>query len=215
MRKGQEPVDVTEQLLELLRGIDFAFQQAADEPNTPKRLQERYAAALSVIGRFLSKIHPLHADRFFDLSDALADLSIGGRPPILKASKRRSAPNPTQIEAAKAEVAFALDALIRLGEQPRTAAGKLLRKFPDIKRLASPKSRRAGIWEKTLLEWRKSLSAPKRRKNELAAEFFSAGRDLIKFLIKEGRQEDLKGQAYGRAKHAAHVGVFVAPSNPL
>ena len=54
MTKEQEPVDVTEQLHELLRGIDFAFQKA-DEPNTPKKEQERYAAALAVIGRFFRK----------------------------------------------------------------------------------------------------------------------------------------------------------------
>ena len=120
------------------------------EQNTPERERERYAAALVAIGRFLSKINPMHADRFFALSYALTDLNIGARPPILKAPKQRSAPNSTQIEGAKANVAFALDALIALGEEPRTAAGMLLRKYPDIKKLAGSKSRRKGTWEKTI-----------------------------------------------------------------
>jgi hypothetical protein len=73
--------------------------------------------------------------------------------------------------------------LIKLGKQPRTAARELLLKFPDIKKLAGPKSQRAGTWEKTILEWRSSLSAPKRKKNVLAAEIFEAGRDLVTFYI--------------------------------
>lgn len=214
MGHGQEPVDVTEVLLELLRSIDFAFDHEFEEQNTPQRERERYAAALVAIGRFLSKINPMHAGRFFDLSYALTDLNIGARPPILKAPKQRSTPNPTQIEGAKAEVAFSLDALIALGEKPRTAAGILLRKYPDIKKLAGSKSQRTGTWEKTILEWRKSLSATKRRKNELAAEFFAAGRELIAFFIKQGRREELLDQAHGRAKRAARIGVFVGGSNP-
>jgi hypothetical protein len=204
---------VTEQLDELLQGIDFAFEKT-DEPNTPQNEQIRYATALAVIGRFFSKVHPAHADRFFVLSSALADLSSGSRPPILQAPKRRSAPNPTQIEMAKADVAFALDAFMALGEQPHAVARKLLEQFPGIKNLAAPKSQRLGTWEKTILEWRKFFSAPKRRKNKLAAEVFAAGRDLIKVLIGEGRQKELADRAYGRTKHAARVGVFVAPSNP-
>ena len=153
-----------------------------------------------------------YADRFFDLSNALSDLSIGSRPPIFKVQKLRSPPKPTQIEVAKAGVAFALDALIALGDRPEDAARHLLARYPNIKRLAGPKSQRMGSWEKTILEWRKSLSAPNRRKNLLAAERFSAGRDLIKCLIKEGRKEDLRARAYGWAKHADLTGVFVAPA---
>jgi hypothetical protein len=221
MGEGQNPVD------ELLQGIGFVFQKSV-EPNTsqPKdsvnritpqqEVQIRYAAALAVIGRFFARIDRVaYAAPFFDLSNALSDLSIGSRPPILRVQKRRSPPNPTQIEIAKAGVAFALDALIALEQHPQEAARHLLAKYPNIKGLAGPKSQRRGTWERTILEWRKSLSAPKRRKNVLAAEVFSVGRGLIKSLIKEGRQEDLKIQAYGRAKHAARVGVFVAPSDPL
>ena len=121
MGQGQPPVDVTEHLHELLHNIDFAFEQPSSEA-TPQRERERYAAALAAIGAFLSKICPAHADRFFDLSYAFTDLNSGARPPIFRGPKRRSVPNPTQIEAAKAEVAFALDALIALGEKPLTAA---------------------------------------------------------------------------------------------
>src|SRR6476659_1755266 len=115
MNENQEAVDLTEPLIELLKSIDFAFDKEFGEQPKPQAEQERYAAALAAIGRFLTKIDPTHADRFFVLSDALADLSIGARPPVLGRPKQRSAPNPTQIEAAKANVAFALDALIALG----------------------------------------------------------------------------------------------------
>jgi hypothetical protein len=63
MSQGQEPTDVTKPLLELLRGIDFAFGQKSDELQTPQAVQEQYAAALAAFGRFLSKIDPTHADR--------------------------------------------------------------------------------------------------------------------------------------------------------
>jgi hypothetical protein len=216
---NQAPIDVTEQLTELLQGIEFAFSQAVDSVEQITSQQEeqmRYAAALAAMVRFFARIDRVaYADRFFDLSNALSDLSIGSRPPLLKVQKRQSPPNPTQIERAKAEVAFALDALIALVEEPQTAARHLLARYPNIKRLAGPKSQQRGSWEKTILEWRKSLSAPKRRKNVTAAEVFFAGRDLIKSLIKEGRKKDLRARAYGWAKHAALTGVFVAPTDPL
>jgi hypothetical protein len=216
MKQKHSPVDVTEVLLELVRGLHFAFDQTSDEPTTPQTERERSAAALAVVGRFLMKIDPTHADRFFDLSDALGDLSIGADPPLLRRPKRRSAPNPTQIEAAKANVAFALDALIAHGERPESAAKTLLGKFPSITNLAGPKSHRPDYsWEHTILGWRKTLSAPRRAKNDLAAEIFAAGRELIKFLIETNRKADLKVRALGRAKRAAQVGVFLAGSNPI
>jgi hypothetical protein len=212
----QEAVNVTEPLLELLRGIDFAFGQKSDESLSYRLERERCAAVIVAIGRFLMKIGSPHADRFFDLSDAFADLNLGARPPIFRVSKQRSAPNPTQIEAAKANVAFALDALIKLGKSQSDAAKTLLRKFPGIKNLAGPKSHRPDYsWEKTILEWRKGLAAPSRRKNKLAAEIFSVGRELIDFLIKENRRDELVERAIGRAKLASRIGVFVARSNTL
>jgi hypothetical protein len=215
MNEEQEPVDVTAPLLELLRGIDFAFEQKSGGPATPQSKQEQYAAALAAVGRFLMKIDPAHADHFFELSDAFADLSTGSRPVILRPKKERSAPNPTQIEAAKANIAFALDALISLGETPEKAAKTLLAKFPHLKNLAGPKSHRPDYaWHKTILEWRKTLSAPSRKKNALAAEIFAAGRELIDFLMKAERRTDLEAQALGRAKRAERVGVFLAGSNP-
>jgi hypothetical protein len=216
-KRQQEPFDVTAILLELVHGLDFAFNQKIDEPSTPQTEQVRYAAALAVIGRFLAKVDPdpTHTDRFFVLGDALVDYSIGSRPPLLRRPKRRSAPNPTQIEAAKANVAFALDALIALGERPEYAANKLLVRFPGIKKLAAPKSGAGGSWEKTILEWRKRLSAPSRAKNDLAAEIFKAGRDLIGFLIKSDRRADLERGALNRAERAQRVGVFLTPSDTL
>jgi hypothetical protein len=217
MKRGQKPVDVTQIFLELVHGLDFAFDQKSDEPSTPQTEQERYAAALVVVGRLVAKVdpNPKHADRFFVLSDALADQSIGARAPLLRQLKRRSAPNPTQIEAAKANVAFALDALIALGEHPKNAANKLLVRFPGIKKLARPKSGAAGSWAKTILEWRKRLSAPSRAKNDLAAEIFNAGRALIVFYIKADRRADLERRALNRAERAARVGVFLTPSDTL
>jgi excisionase family DNA binding protein len=212
MNQDQEAVDVTVPLIELLRSVDFAFDQVPGERATRQIEQQRYAAAIAAIGSFLTKVDPTHADRFFVLSDALADLSIGARPPILGRTKRRSAPNPTQIEAAKANVAFALDALIALGDNPADAARTLLSKFGSIKNLARHKSHRPGYsWERTILEWRKSLSAPSRKKNALAAEIFAAGRDLIEALIKQNRQADLRARAIGRAGYAAQCGCIPGP----
>jgi hypothetical protein len=213
MKRKQELADVTKPLLELLHGLDFAFNQKTGEPTTPQTEQVRYAAAVASIGRFLTKVDPTHSDRFFVLSDALADYSIGAHPPLFRRLKRRSAPNPTQIEAAKANVAFALEALIALGENSKNAANKLLVRFSDIKELAGPKSRKVGSWEKTILEWRKSLGAPSRAKNELAVEIFQVGRALIDSYIKANRRADLERRALGRAKLAASVGVFLAGSN--
>jgi len=218
MKREQEPVDVTAILLELVHGLDLAFDQKSDEPSTPQTEQVRYAAALVAIARFLAKVdpNPTHTDRFFVLSGALADYSIGARPPLLKPLKRRSAPNATQIEAAKANVAFALDALIALGEDPKNAANKLLVRFSGIKKLARPKSGdKAGSWEKTILEWRKRLSAPSRAKNDLAAELFKAGRALIDHYIKADRRADLERRALNRAERAARVGVFLTASDTL
>ena len=203
-KRKQEPVDVTAILLELVHGLDLAFDQKSDEPSTPQTEQERYAAALVAIGRFVAKVDPspTHADRFFVLGDALADYSIGARPPLLRPLKRRSSPNATQIEAAKANVAFALDALIALGEHQINAANKLLVRFPGIKKLAGPKSGAAGSWEKTILEWRKRLSAHSRAKNDFAAEIFNAGRAFIDQCIKANRRAELEHRALNRAEHA-------------
>jgi hypothetical protein len=214
MNQKQEPFDVREPLFELLNGLDFAFNQKSDNPPSAQIEREQLVAALTVVGRFLLKVKPPHADRFFDLSDALGDLNIGARPPILRGPKKRSAPNATKIEAAKACVAFALDALIELGESSHAAATMLVEKYDGIKWLAGQKSHRSdNLWEKTILEWRKSLSAPSRKKNDLAAEIFAAGRELIKFLIETDRRGELKARAIGRAKYAAKIGVFLAASN--
>jgi hypothetical protein len=65
MNEKEQPVDVTAPLLELLRNIDFAFERQSGGPATPQLMQAQYAAALVGIGRFLLKIDPGHADRFF------------------------------------------------------------------------------------------------------------------------------------------------------
>ena len=214
MHQKQKPVDVSEYLRELFCGIDFSFDHKPDEPSSPQIEREQLAAALAVVGRFLLKLDPSHADRFFNLSDSLSDLNSGARPPILRGPKKRSPPNSTQVEIAKANVAFALDALIELGEKPNEAASMLVRKFGGIKHLAGPKSQRQDYsLAKTILEWRKNLSAPGRKKNDHAAELFLVGRELTKFLIDKDRGNDLKVRAIGRAKNAASIGVFLAATN--
>ena len=59
MKSEQEPVDVTKPVLELVRGVDFAFNQNPSERTTSQTEQLRYAAALAAIGRFLTKIDRL------------------------------------------------------------------------------------------------------------------------------------------------------------
>jgi len=52
---NQAPIDVTEQLTELLQGIEFAFSQPLDSVEQITPLQEeqiRYAAALAAFVRF-------------------------------------------------------------------------------------------------------------------------------------------------------------------
>lgn len=213
------PMTKLEYLRELLQGIEFAFEGEPAEKCLPHKQREQYGAALAAIGRFLWKTKSKHAQRFFDLSYALTDLDLGANPPILKASEQRSTPNPTQVEWAKAEVAFALDALIELGETPGAAAKGLLSKYPHIKNLASPKSQhmqRSGSSEKTILEWRKSLSAPSRARRatkEAAEIIFLEGRNKIKSLIDSGRRQELQDLAGRLAEHAARIGVFLLHSN--
>jgi hypothetical protein len=199
-------------LRELLHDIDVAFEQKSGElPATPQTEQVRYAKAMFALGRFLSKADRTHADRFFVLGDALADLSVGRRPLLLKSPKLGSAANPTQIETAKAAVAFALEALIALGDSPENAAKTLLDDFSDIKNLAGPKTRgpkSRGVGPKTILEWRKFLRSPSRKRNALAVEVFEVGHPVIERYIKEGRQAELKARALDRARYANRVGKF-------
>jgi hypothetical protein len=207
----QEPVDVTTILLEFFHGVDTAFEEKSGEPVTLQAEQAKLAAFLAVAGRFLSKTDPPHAEYLFVWSDILDDLRMGIRHPLLRTQRRRSPSNPTQVERAKANVAIALDALIALGERPENAARAILVQFPRIKSLAGPKSHRPGRnWHSTILEWRKTLSAPSRKKNDLAAETFAIGRELIKKFIEEGRQAELKARALGRAKYAELTAVFLS-----
>jgi hypothetical protein len=117
VKREQEHADLAKPVLELLHGIDFAFDQKSGEPTTPQTEQVRYATALAAIGRFLMKIDPTDADRFFVLSDALADHSIGAHAPVLSTLKRRSAPNPTK--RPRQTLLLPLDVLIALGEHPK------------------------------------------------------------------------------------------------
>lgn len=89
----------------MLRGIDLAFdRKPEEEPLTPQNGTATVRHGPLGYWPLPPKIDPKYADRFFDLGDALYDQSIGGRSTLLRREKRRSAPNPTQIEAAKANV---------------------------------------------------------------------------------------------------------------
>jgi hypothetical protein len=200
-------VDVTAPLLEFIRGLDKSFEQ---RPDNIAHNREQLATALSVVGQFLSKIDPAHANYFFDLGTIFADLNAGARHPLIVPAKRKTArPIPSEIEAAKASVAFALEALIVLGEAPQKAAETILKLFPKIEYLAGPKSRKRNTQKgkglkDTILEWRKFLRSARRKKNDTATDVFAAGRELIN-RWKLDRPAELRKRALGRAKLAESV----------
>jgi hypothetical protein len=187
--------------------LDNSFSQQTDGIIGER---EQIAAALSVVARFVAKVDPdpAHADRFFELGQVFADLNAGAHPSLVKPIKgRRARALSTDIQSAKANVAFALDALIELGEHPKEAAKIILKQFPKIENLAGPKSRNLNseaALRKTILEWRRSLRS-KRKKNDLAAELFTTGRNLTVSWIKAGRTADLRKRAIGRARYAEGV----------
>jgi hypothetical protein len=207
----QEAVDVvvhiTAMLIELLRALDSAFAEKPGEPVTLEDEQLQYAAAFEAVGHFLMKTDPPRADHFFRMGDAFTDALAGARPRILIFKRQRSVPNATDLEAARAWVVFAVDALFALGEgTPEEAANQVLNKYPHIKNLAGAKSHRSGYtWDKTVLEWRNTLSAPSRKKNKLAAEIFVAGRNCIESFIRDGRHAYLRERALGRARNAEQI----------
>jgi hypothetical protein len=193
----------------LLRALDIAFERKSDAPPaTPQIEQKRWADALLAMGRFFSIIDPALGDRFFVLSDEFIDKSVGRDPFTLRSRKKNSSP-PTRTEAARANVVFAVNVFIAIDAlSPEKAAKKVLKDFPGIKNLAGPKSHRPDYdWHKTVLEWRRTLSAPSRKKNALAAELSEAGDDLIAHFIRTGRQVELRREALKLLRHAERVGL--------
>jgi hypothetical protein len=214
-RAQQEAVDATvffEVLAELLRAIDAAFEQNSGEPPaTPQTEQKRWAKVLLALGYFFSIIEQPHADQFFVLSDEFCDKADGLDPFTLRSSKTKKSSPSTRIAAARANVVFAVDVFIAVDMlSPEKAAKKVLNAFPDIKNLAGRKSHRPDYpWHKTILEWRKTLSAPCRQKNVnvRAAEISEAALGLIEFSIRTGRHAWLRERALGRLRKAADVGL--------
>ncbi len=203
---NEPPIDVTEPLRELVDGLNFSLN---DPFSGVIGEREQIAAALAVVARFLQKIDPdlTHASRFFDLGQIFSDLNEGARHPLIAPVSKRARPLTSEIQAAKAEIAFAADALIRLGETPEGAARMILKERPEIENLAGQKSRNSNseaALRRTILEWRRTLRS-NRRKNDLAAEFFTAGQELTDSLLKAGRREELRKTAMGRVRHAATV----------
>jgi hypothetical protein len=148
----EQGLDVTEPLLELSRGLDEAFDNPGDKP-----LQ--FAAALSVVATFLSKaISRKHANEFFELSSAFANLATGSFHPWLRPPKGIAPHDPSQLWRGRASAVVALEALHAAGEPLETAARELLRRHKGITRLGGGKlQKQAGT--STLLTWRKEFSS--------------------------------------------------------
>jgi hypothetical protein len=194
----------------LLRAIDAAFEQkSGGPPATPQTEQKRWAKVLLALGYFFSIIEQPHADQFFVLSDEFADKADGLDPFTLRSSKPKKSSPSTRLAAARANVAFAVEVFIAVDAlTPEKAAKKVLNDFPGIKNLAGRKSHRPDYpWHRIILEWRKTLNAPSRRKNVRSAEISEAGRGLIEFSIRTGRHAWLKRRALGRLRKAADVGL--------
>jgi hypothetical protein len=177
----RRPTGVEKPVLELLSCIEIAFPSETEKKPSYQALRHQYVDALAAVYRFLITVDPVHANRFLDLGDAIADLNVGAPNPLLE-NKLKSHPTRFAIRRAKAEVVFAVEALIEAGMEPCDAAKDLLKKFPAIKILAGQKSHNQSTeaaWVRTILEWRKTLSAPSRRKDPEAELTYQSIREYI------------------------------------
>jgi hypothetical protein len=200
----EQGLDVTEPLIELSRGLDEAFDNPGDKP-----LQ--FAAALMVIATFLSKaISSKHANEFFELSSAIANLTTGSVHPWLRSPKGIARHDPSQLWRGRASAVVALEALHAAGDSRETAARDLLRRHKGIARLGGGKlQKQAAI--STLLTWRKEFSSNRVRDDE-ANELFSFGRELIQ--ENSGKTDRLRQIADERGRAASQAaGVFDPRSN--
>jgi len=177
----RRPTGVEKPVLELLSCIEIAFSPETEKKPSYQTLRHQYVDALAAVYRFLIAVDPVHANRFLDLGDAIADLNVGAQNPLLE-NKLKSHPTRIAIRRGKADVVFALEALIESGMKPRDAAKDLLKKFPEIKILAGKKSSGQSTqakWAGTILEWRKTLRAPSRHKDAEAAHSHKSIRESI------------------------------------
>jgi hypothetical protein len=185
--------DLAEPVVELLSGIEGAFQSKKNlEP--AQRQRERFVAAIAALVRFLLRVDSKHANDILVLGDAIADLNLGARHPLLVPIKKRARPFPLQIQRARGEVVFALEVLITLGASPHDAAKKILKDFPGIENLARKSCKRnsKSALINAILEWRKTLSAPSRHKGDEPAGLYKTGREMINSTLDMHEEESAR-----------------------
>jgi hypothetical protein len=172
-------------LEKLHRDSARAFNQEPDYPRDPMNERERYAAALIVVAQYFSSVGEKQiANRFFELSSAIADLNNGTVHPILRpmrADNRRA--DPSQLWRARARVALGLEALLRSGLNRSDATAKIASQCSSIANLAGVKAKDSRL-EITVFGWRRELKAG-RVKNFEASELFSEGIKRIDLLASQ------------------------------
>src|SRR5262249_34484064 len=119
----------------LLRALSSAF----DSDGAPEQERSRYVIALHELAEFFRGWHGCdhYADKFMELASALDDLDDGIQPPLLtpnpKGRGRRREPSVKM--RARALVALALDALLKGGEDPESAAAHISQtRYKDLDR---------------------------------------------------------------------------------
>ena len=196
------------EVVELLSGLDDAFSNATGEKPSDQVLRVRYIKAMAVVCRFLLHIDPVHAERFLDLGQVIADRHIGAREPLLEI-KSKAHPTRFVVRQAKNDVVFAIEALIAAGMTPRAAAKDLLKRFPGIKKLVGKYQGRpstTAAFETTLLGWRRTLNADSRPKDADAARALAFHLEAIETFKKRGvPPEVLRQMAHDAAKDAEQI----------
>jgi len=155
----------------------------------------------------------IHAERFAVLAEAIEDLNIGARHPLLLPIKKTARPLPSQVWRAKAAVVGAIEALILVGEDAKGAVRKILHDFPAIENLVRSDSRRnsKAAVIKAILEWRRTLRAPSRHKANAAIEVLQSHDEFID-LETDGTDEWYRDVARQSLQYAARVAMDLANS---
>jgi len=155
----------------------------------------------------------IHAERFAVLAEAIEDLNIRARHPLLLPIKKTARPLPSQVWRAKAAVVGAIEALILVGEDAKGAVRKILHDFPAIENLVRSDSRRnsKAAVIKAILEWRRTLRAPSRHKANAAIEVLQSHDEFID-LETDGTDEWYRDVARQSLQYAARVAMDLANS---
>jgi hypothetical protein len=210
--------DVSEPVEKLLSDLDDAFGGveaafAASLPPVDQRAQ--HVAALRAVERFLMDVDWVHAERFAELAEAIEDLNIGARHPLLLPIMKTARPLPSQIWRAKAAVVCAINFLALAGAEPKDAAKKILHDFPAIKKLATSKSHSPHTKKTdligTILGWRKSLHAPSRGKANAATAVLHGYYEFIDLEL-DGTPEQCREMARKYLRYAEKIAVALSDS---